>query len=88
MPKNLDKVALSKEAEDIVENLDVWLIKNGKYQPATELKFFDQCISTGLEEEISPLRNEVSRQFSAVGIPFIRYLIPYTNKTRRESYAP
>ena len=88
MPKHLDKVALSKEAEDMVENLDVWLVKNGKYQPAAELKFFDQCVSTGLEEEISPLRDEASRQFSAVGILFVRYLIPCANKTRRESCAP
>ena len=41
MPKNLDKVALSKEVKDIVENLNTWLIKNGKYKLAAELKSFN-----------------------------------------------
>jgi hypothetical protein len=41
MPKNLDKVALSKEVKNIVKNLDTWLMKNGKYKLTTELKFFN-----------------------------------------------
>jgi hypothetical protein len=85
MPKNLNKVVLSKEAKNIVKNLNIWLIKNRKYKLAIKLKFFNQCISTRLKKEISFLYNKISRQFAAIGILFIKYLIVCTNKSRCKS---
>jgi hypothetical protein len=60
-------------------------MKNGKYKLAAELKSFNQCVSTRLKEETSPLYNKASRQFAVIRILFIRYLITYANKTRRKS---
>jgi len=64
MRKHLDSVVINKEAEDMIRSLEKWLLSNGEYKPAPELRYFDQCVSTGLEREISGLRDEVGSQIT------------------------
>jgi len=60
MPEHLEKVAVRKEAEDMILNLGSWLADNGEYRPASR-RSFDECVSRGLENIIIPFGIEVAK---------------------------
>jgi hypothetical protein len=66
MPKHLEELQLSKEAQDLIIKLQSWLAKTGQYTPTPSRKFFDQCIGEGLKEEIVPLGDEVVKSITKV----------------------
>ena len=74
-------MVISKEAEDMIRSLEKWLLSNGEYKPAPELRYFDQCVSTGLEREISGLRDEVGSQITDVSILWQKHLVFSANNT-------
>lgn len=67
MPKHLEELQLSKEAQDLTAKLDAWLAKNGQYKPAADMKYFDECVvSEGSEREILALGAEAVKPITNV----------------------
>jgi len=92
MPKHLEELVLSKEARDMIINLDLWLAKNEQYKLVDSMNSLDECVSEGLEQEIIPLGDEVARRIATVRIT-TKTLIPCTyniigNTTDTKAHRP
>jgi len=64
MAKHLEELQLSKEAQNFIIKLNSWLAQNGLYKPAADMKYFDECVSEGVVEEIIPLGDDVVKSIT------------------------
>jgi hypothetical protein len=66
MPRHLEELQLSKEAQELITKLDIWLAENGRYRNAAGVKYFDECVSEGWEKEVNALGDEVAKPITNV----------------------
>ena len=72
MPKHLEELVLSKEADDLVAELELWLQRNGDYKPMDKKADLLEFANDNWEKKALPIGREVSKL-----IPKVALLAPF-----------